>query len=599
MTFRPAGSCRHSPARPILLWALVAALTTACSDLPQPAAGGAHSASYDTEALRTGATLGAAVNDGDSLAASYLAGRIALDDGELRLAAENFANALARDPDNFELGRQVFVLRLSIGDYPGALALAESLVTVDPSFGEARLLLASEDVQTSDFAAAAEQVDGIGERELLSLAKPVFSGWLAFGAGDVERAVAILSDTSAAGALERIQRYHAAVVLMLADRLPEAHEQMRPLVDLDSRNPARLVTTLAALEMQRGNAEEAQTILRRQLALGPGDLVLEAALAEVEAGRLPAMAITDPATGMADALLSLATALDEQNASAQALVIARLAAFLAPGQADVALLIAEINLGRGHAGEAVMVLADVSPDDAHAWEARLLGAQALAALERQDEAVRELEAMAAERPERIDALVTMGDIRRRQERYGDAERAYDRALQRLPEITVGHWPLLYSRGITRERTDRWPEAEADFIAALELQPEQPLVLNYLGYSWVDKGMNLAEAEAMLQRAVELRPDDGYIVDSLGWAYYRLGRFEEAVTQLERAVELRPDDPVINDHLGDAYWQVGRQREARFQWQRALTFEPEDDQVVLIEDKLLHGLQASERAPDRG
>jgi len=599
MTLRPAASCRHSLARPILLWALVAVLATACSDLPQPAAGGSHTASYATEALRTGATLGAALNDGDSLAASYLAGRIALDDGELRLAAENFANALARDPDNFELGRQVFVLRLSIGDYAEALALAESLVKVDPSFGEARLLLASEDVQTSDFAAAAEQVDGIGERELLSLAKPVFAGWIAFGAGDVERAVAILSDTSTAGALERIQRYHAAVVLMLADRLPEAHEQMRPLVDLDSRNPARLVTTLAALELQLGNAEEAKAILRRQLALGPGDLVLEAALAEVEAGRLPAMAITDPATGMADALLSLATALDEQNASAQALVIARLAAFLAPGQADVALLIAEINLGRGHAGEAVMVLAEVSPEDAHAWDARLLGAQALAALERQDEAVLELEAMAAERPERIDALVTIGDIRRRQERYGDAESAYDRALQRLPEITVGHWPLLYSRGITRERTDRWPEAEADFIAALELQPEQPLVLNYLGYSWVDKGMNLVEAEAMLQRAVELRPDDGYIVDSLGWAYYRLGRFEEAVTQLERAVELRPDDPVINDHLGDAYWQVGRQREARFQWQRALTFEPEDDQVVLIEDKLLHGLQASERAPDRG
>ena len=134
-------------------------------------------------------------------------------------------------------------------------------------------------------------------------------------------------------------------------------------------------------------------------------------------------------------------------------------------------------------------------------------------------------------------------------------------------------------------------------AALELEPDQPLVLNYLGYSWVDQGMNLAEAEAMLRRAVDLRPDDGYIVDSMGWAYYRLERFEEAVRYLERAVELRPDDPVINDHLGDAYWQVGRHREARFQWQRALTFEPEEDQVALIERKLERGLEPAE--PGRG
>jgi tetratricopeptide (TPR) repeat protein len=137
-----------------------------------------------------------------------------------------------------------------------------------------------------------------------------------------------------------------------------------------------------------------------------------------------------------------------------------------------------------------------------------------------------------------------GDILRRQERYAEAERAYDRALQRVPEITVSHWPLLYARGITRERTRRWPEAEADLIRALELEPDQPLVLNYLGYSWVDQGMNLSEAEAMLRRAVDLRPDDGYIVDSLGWAYYRLDRLDEAVRYLERAVELRPDDPVI-------------------------------------------------------
>lgn len=598
MTLRPAASCRRRLWRARVLSALAVLVLSACADLPEPAAGFSPTASYAAESLPSGVTA-ATAPAGDSLAASYLAGRIALDDGNLRLAAENFGNALARDPENFELRRQVFVLTLSIGDYDAALDLAESLVPLDPVFGEARLLLASRAVLAEDFATAADQLAGVGERELVALARPIFSAWIDFGAGDVQGAIDSLNDTSDAGGLERIQRYHAALILVLADRLPEAVEQMRELVDPETGNPVRLVTALASIEALAGNRDEAQAVLRRQLALNPGDIVLEAALDEIEAGGTPPLQAADPATGMADALLSLAMALDEQNASAQALIFARLAGYLAPGQPDIALLIAEINLGQGNAAEAVEVLSTVSPETAHAWEARLTGARALAELEREDEAVAELEAMAGERPERIDALVTQGDIRRRQERYREAEAAYDRAIQRLPEVTVGHWPLLYSRGITRERTNRWPEAEADFLAALELQPEQPLVLNYLGYSWVDQGLNLVEAEAMLRRAVELRPDDGYIVDSMGWAYYRLERFDEAVTYLERAVELRPDDPVINDHLGDAYWQVGRQREARFQWQRALTFEPEDDQVVLIEEKLQHGLQPSEQAPDRG
>ncbi len=556
-------------------------------------------AGYDGDALRIAGQPLDPSGGGDSLAASYLAGRIALDDGDLRLAAENFANALARDPDNFELRRQVFVLRLSVGDYAEALALAETLVAIDPTFGEARLLLAARHVRAGAFAAAETELGGIGERELVALARPIFAGWIALGSGDEAQALASLSETRPADGLERIQRYHAALLLALTDRLDEAAAAMRELVDLDSLNPVRLVTALAAMEAMAGDRDTAAEVLRGQLALGSGDVVLETALEQLEAGGLPALPATDPATGMADALLSLATALDEQGARPQALVLARLAGYLAPGQGDVALLIAEINLGQGNPDEAVLALADVSADAVHAWEARLLRTQALADLDRQGEAVAELETMARERPERIDALVTQGDIYRRQERYAEAERAYDQALQRLPEVTVGHWPLLYSRGITRERTQRWPEAEADFRAALELQPEQPLVLNYLGYSWVDQGMNLVEAEAMLRRAVELRPDDGYIVDSLGWAYYRLERFDEAVSYLERAVELRPDDPVINDHLGDAYWQVGRHREARFQWQRALTFEPEDDQVVLIERKLERGLQPSEIAPDRG
>ena len=162
-----------------------------------------------------------------------------------------------------------------------------------------------------------------------------------------------------------------------------------------------------------------------------------------------------------------------------------------------------------------------------------------------------------------------------------------------------HWSLLYSRGIALERSKQWARAETDFIKALELEPEQPYVLNYLGYSWVDQGIHLERATGMIEKAVELRPRDGFIVDSLGWAYFRIGDYGGAVRELERAVELRPQDPVINDHLGDAYWMVGRRLEARFQWRRALALEPEADVAGTITNKLEDGLPQPARATAGG
>ena len=171
----------------------------------------------------------------------------------------------------------------------------------------------------------------------------------------------------------------------------------------------------------------------------------------------------------------------------------------------------------------------------------------------------------------------------------EAVKAYDEAVKRIGALERRHWSLLYTRGIALERSKQWPRAEADFLAALEFEPEQPYVLNYLGYSWVDQGINLERAQKMIERAVELRPNDGYVVDSLGWVLYRLGKFAGAVRELERAVELRPEDPIINDHLGDAYWRVGRRQEARFQWRRSLSLEPEDDLLAVLRDKIKAGL----------
>ncbi|MEQ9326199.1 MAG: tetratricopeptide repeat protein, partial [Rhodospirillales bacterium] len=216
-----------------------------------------------------------------------------------------------------------------------------------------------------------------------------------------------------------------------------------------------------------------------------------------------------------------------------------------------------------------------------------------------DASVAEFERMAQANPAVPEPLIALGNVMRGAERFSEAAEVLDRAVERLGEPRTDHWRVYYSRGIAFERSKQWDRAEKDFLKALDLEPEQPYVLNYLGYSWVDQGIHLERATEMIQQAVKLRPNDGAIVDSLGWALYRVGDFDGAVKQLERAVELMPHDPTINDHLGDAYWQVGRRHEARFQWQRALSLEPESDLVEIIEGKLKEGLKAGDKTGKDG
>jgi Flp pilus assembly protein TadD len=180
---------------------------------------------------------------------------------------------------------------------------------------------------------------------------------------------------------------------------------------------------------------------------------------------------------------------------------------------------------------------------------------------------------------------------RREERWAEAIPVYDAAIALVPEVKPDHWALFFSRAICEESLRNWDKAEADFRKALELNPDQPQVLNYLGYSFVDRGVNLDEALAMIERAVKAEPDSGYIIDSLAWAYFRLGRYADALAPMEKASLLEPVDPIVTDHLGDVYWAVGRKREAEFQWRRALSFDPEEKDATRIRRKLEIGLDA--------
>jgi Flp pilus assembly protein TadD len=267
-----------------------------------------------------------------------------------------------------------------------------------------------------------------------------------------------------------------------------------------------------------------------------------------------------------------------------------------PDLALAQLLLSDVLSAQNKPDASLSVLAQIPASSPYWWSARLRVAADLEMLDRSEDAIEQLKEMSAEAPNRAGADMQLGDLLRGKKRFTEAVEAYDEAIRRLRAAGMPErWSLYYSRGIALERSGQWKTSEGDLLHALELKPEQPLVLNYLGYSWIDRGENLERGLKMIEKAVELRPEDGYIVDSLGWAHYRLGDYSSAVQYLEKAIELVPEDPTINDHLGDAYWQSGRPSEARFQWRRALQFGPEANEVKPIEAKLDRGLVSPTRA----
>ena len=321
--------------------------------------------------------------------------------------------------------------------------------------------------------------------------------------------------------------------------------------------------------------------------------MIAAGVERVRSGQVTTPLVSNAFEGAAETLYVMGAALTQDGGGDLALIYLNLSLFARPDFDLAHYLIADIHERQNRHEEAIVAYSAIAPSSPLKREAEIQAALSLDSLDRADEAKERLDGLIALDPQDRTALISAGNLMRAGERFDEAIPYYDKAIAQIADPDQDDWRLFYFRGICFERTDQWDRAEKDFKKALELEPEQPLVLNYLGYSWIDIGTHLDEALDMVRRAVEQRPDDGYIVDSLGWAYYRLGDFERAVEELERAVELRPDDAVINDHLGDAYWRVGRLIEARFQWDHALAMEPEEAEIDKIEVKLARGLDAVE------
>lgn len=520
---------------------------------------------------------------------SYLAGRHAQHEHEYGAAAEYFGQALAQDPNDIDLINKTFLFDTSEGRIAEAMRLAGRINRLDSAAPLPTLVLTVAKLKSGDYDAAAALADTLPNDGIHRFVTPLVSAWTKVGQGRPAAAEAALARLKEVKGFTPLVDFHDGLIADFGGRANDAEAAYQRVMQSSKRTNWRTVETLGSLYERTGRAEQARALYQRFISENTDSDMVIVAMARLSSGDKPPPRIASAADGAAEALFDIASVLNQRETADLSLIYGRLAVELKPDFPLAQLLVGDILESEHRPAEALAIDRALDARSPYAWAARERAAANLQALDKTAQAIAELKAMAAERPDRTQPLIELGDILRSKNRFAEAVDAYDQAVKRIAKLEPQHWVIFYSRGIALERSGHWPRAEADLLHALKLQPEQPMVLNYLGYSWVEKSLHLKEAMSMIERAVQLRPNDGYIIDSLGWAFYRLGNFAQASQYLEHATELRPEDPTINDHLGDAYWQTGRVGEARNQWRRALQFGPEAADAKTIEGKLAKGI----------
>ncbi len=520
-------------------------------------------------AMTFSVSVGAPQAFAQSVSGAYLAGRQATSQNDFSNASTYFVKALARDRTNPELMEGAVSSLLALGEIQKAVPIAKAIEQLELRSQTASMVLIADLVMNQDFdgvIARAGDNGGIGP-----LVDTLVSAWAKLGQGQAAAAFEEFDVVAEQPGMSGFATYHKAMAFAVVGDF-EGANNLFSSSNADGASATRrgAMARAEVLSQLDRNADAVQSL---RLAFGDAtDPELDALLEALEAGTIvPFTHATSASDGIAEVFYSLAGALRGEADADYTLLYARLAYSLRPDHIDALLLSAELLEELGQFDLAIDAYKKVPRTDTASHAAELGRAAALRSSGKPDAAIEVLAQLARRFPDMAIVHSTLGDALRNQDEFVDAVASYDRALELVPEGSRGRWFIHYARAIAHERLDNWEQAEADFRAALDLNPDHPQVLNYLGYSMVEKQINLAEALDMIERAVAARPDSGFIVDSLGWVLYRLGRYDEAVAHMERAVELMAVDPVVNDHLGDVYWAVGRKREAEFQWSRALSF----------------------------
>ena len=523
-----------------------------------------------------------------SLWGNYLAARHAGLQRDIGSAAAYYRAALRVDPKNNELLERAFLSIVADGEVDEAVKLAERLVQVDPSHRIARLVLGVRSLKQKQYQTAKAHFARSVRGPIADLTATLLTGWTLQGAGDVKGAVDGIDRLAGPDWYAIFKDLHAGLIFDLANNRKEAGKRLERANKLD-QGALRAVEAYGRWASRNTGKAEALKIFEAFNKVLPNHPLIAKEIEDLKTGESLPVLITTPQAGAAEVLYGLGASLGRQGGEDLAMIYLQLALYLAPQQPLALLSLADLYEQLKKPELAIKVYERVPPASPLRRNSEIQLAINLDSLERTDEARAHLEKLIAQRPTDVEAIIALGNILRGRKMFSQCAEVYGRGIATIAKPEKPNWLIFYFRGICYERSKQWANAEADLKKALELFPDQPHVLNYLGYSWVDQGINLDEGMAMIRRAVDQRPDDGYIVDSLGWAYFRIAKYDEAVRYLERAVELKPEDPTINDHLGDAYWRVGRALEARFQWAHARDLKPEPDDLLKIEEKLKSGL----------
>jgi tetratricopeptide (TPR) repeat protein len=529
-----------------------------------------------------------------SASGSFLAAQHASRERDAAAAATFYRSALRTDPRNNELLDRTFLSVLLNGDVEEAGRLADQVLKVDKEDRIARLVLGVRAIKQKQYPAARQQLAQSVRGPITDLAAVLLSAWTQNTAAESKAAIDAIDKLTGPDWYGIFKELHAGMILDSAGQKTAAGKRLEHAHMLDA-TALRVVQAYGSYQSRNGSKDDALKTFKAFDEVLPHHPLINDAIADLNAGKKLPILVDSPQAGAAEVLYGLGAALGRRGGEDLGLIYLQLSLYLAPSHQLALLSLADLYEGLKKPELAIKTYERVPASSPLSRSALIQRAIDLDGLDRSDEAKADLTKLIAASPTDLDAIMALGNLERGRKQFAECADAYGKGLAAMPKPDKSAWTWLYFRGICYERSKQWPKAEADLKKALELFPDQPHVLNYLGYSWIDKGMNLDEGMRMITRAVEQRADDGYIVDSLGWAYYRIGKYEEAVKELDRAVELKPEDPTINDHLGDAYWKVGRVVEARFQWAHARDLGPEPEDLTVIQQKLKSGLPESSAA----
>lgn len=530
-----------------------------------------------------------------SFSGAFLAARIAESDNDLDSAVAFYKQALAFSPDDASLQQSLMLSLVAQGRFEESLPYADKLKSVPDVERFSRLALAVDSFRKKDFSKAEYWLKLSLESDLDRLITGVMTGWAKEGAGEPADGMAFIEKLRGPDWFDVFKSYHRALIADSAGMKEKAGKLYAAAVQDTAAGAAapetwmRCAQAYAAFLARNGDKQKALSILDQAETFASGTPAVTALRAQIQKGEKIAPAMATPADGASEILLNLASALNRGGGEPFVRLYLQYALALKP-DSDAALMQLAAVAEQMHDGQTAIDLYRRVPAASPLKEiADLQLGLNLSDIKKSEEAVKHLKGVLEKNPNDMRAYMALGGVYSAKEDFRSAAELYDKAVEVLKTPAAADWNIFYQRGIAYERLKEWPKAEPNFRKALELNPNQPQVMNYLGYSWVDMGMNLKEGLDMIRKAVDLRPSDGYIVDSLGWAYFRLGRFDDAVRELERAVSLKPEDPVLNDHLGDAYWRVGRRLEATYQWRQARDLKPDPDVLAGLQKKLAEGL----------